>query len=74
MPSEKSSQAERDRCAVKGAMELLFTLREEFAQWLEEAQDASKHEVLENVLSHIETLESEYRTREAELEKARKAR
>jgi len=74
MPSEKISQAERDLCAVKGAMELLFTLREEFAQWLEEAQDASKHEVLENVLSHVETLESEYRTREAELEKAQKPR
>jgi hypothetical protein len=74
MPSEKLSQPERDLHEVKGAMDVLFSLREEFAQWLEEAQDESKHEVLENVLAHIETLESEYRAREAELEKARGAR
>jgi hypothetical protein len=74
MPSEKISPVERDLLELKGAMELLFTLREEFAQWLEEAQDDSKREALENVLGHIETLESEHRTREAELEKARTAR
>jgi hypothetical protein len=71
MPSEEISQVQRDLLEVKGAMELLFTLREEFAQWLEEAQDDSKREAFENVLGHIETLESEYRTREAELAKAR---
>ena len=45
-------------------------LREEFAQWVEEAQDQSKHEALENVLAHIEALESEYRIREEKLKQA----
>jgi hypothetical protein len=71
MPSEEISQVQRDLLEVKGAMELLFTLREEFAQWLEEAQDDSKREAFENVLGRIETLESEYRTRQAELAKVR---
>lgn len=52
---------------VKGGLEVLFTLREEFAQWVEEAQDASKQEALENVLAHIEALESEYRIRQEKL-------
>ena len=58
---------------IKGGLDLLFSLREEFAQWVEEAQDESKHEALENVLAHIETIEGEYRVRQAELEKQRKS-
>jgi hypothetical protein len=46
---------------------VLFTLREEFAQWVEEAQDKSKQEALENVLAHVEALESEYRIRQEKL-------
>jgi hypothetical protein len=48
------------------ALDLLFELREEFAQWVEEAQDDSKREALENVLGHIEALQSEYRNRQQE--------
>lgn len=48
---------------LKGALDILFTLKEEFAQWAEEAQDASKKEALENVLAHVENMESEYRRR-----------
>lgn len=55
---------------VKGALEVLFTLREEFAQWVEEAQDQSKQEALENVLAHIEALEGEYRIRDEKLRQA----
>jgi hypothetical protein len=44
-------------------------LREEFAQWVEEAEDDSKKEALENVLGHIEGLEREYRRRQEELQK-----
>jgi hypothetical protein len=48
---------------LKGALGVLFELREEFAQWVEEAQDASKHEALDNVLAHVENIEAEYRRR-----------
>ena len=48
---------------LKGSLDILFTLKEEFAQWVEEAQDASKKEALENVLTHVENMEGEYRRR-----------
>ena len=64
MPSDNGSS---ELHQVKGALEVLFTLREELAQWVEEAQDASKQEALENVLAHIEALESEYRIRQEKL-------
>jgi len=67
------SERERQFDELKGALDLLFELREEFAQWVEEAQDGSKREALENVLGHIEALESEYRTRQEELKKAKSA-
>ena len=66
------SERERQLCELKGASDLLFELREEFAQWAEEAQDASKREALENVLGHIEALESEYRKRQEELRRKTK--
>lgn len=72
MPSDSTSELDLELREVKGGLDLLFTLREEFAQWVEEAQDESKHEALENVLAHIETIEGEYRVREAELRKQRK--
>jgi hypothetical protein len=52
---------------IKGALDILFELREEFAQWVEEAQDESKQEALENVLGHVEAMEQEYKRRHAEL-------
>lgn len=52
---------------IKGALDLIFELREEFAQWAEEAQDESKQEALENVLGHVEAVEREYKRRHAEL-------
>lgn len=53
-----------------GALDVLFTLREEFAQWLEEAQDEARKEELENVYRHISTMEDEYqRRREAAVKK-----
>ncbi|MGI9401347.1 MAG: hypothetical protein ACR2O0_08850 [Rhizobiaceae bacterium] len=48
---------------LKGALDVLFTLKEEFAQWADEAQDGSKHESLDNVLNHVENMEAEYRKR-----------
>lgn len=57
----KPTSPEREQ--IKGALEVLFTLKEEFAQWAEEAQDKSKKEALDNVLMHIENLDSEYHRR-----------
>jgi hypothetical protein len=63
------SASENELSEVKGALDLLFELREEFAQWVEEAEDGSKQEALENVLGHIEGLEREFRRRQEELQK-----
>ena len=70
--TDSLSELERQLSEVKGARDLLFELREDFAQWLEEAQDGSKREALENVLGHVEALESEYRRRHEELQKEAK--
>jgi hypothetical protein len=66
------SELERQLNELTGALDLLFELREEFAQWVEEAADGSKREALANVLGHIEALESEYRKRHEELQKKAK--
>jgi hypothetical protein len=71
--TDSVSERERQLSELKGAMDLLFELREEFAQWLEEAEDGSKREELENVLGHIEALEREYRNRREELQKKAKS-
>jgi len=46
-----------------GALDILDILREEMEQWLEEAEDNSKQECLENVLGHIGSIEESYRER-----------
>jgi hypothetical protein len=51
-----------------GALDIIGQLRQEMEQWLEEAQDASKHETLENVVGHLRVMEDEYRRRSAELQ------
>jgi hypothetical protein len=73
MPSERTSPLERELYELKGGLDLLFTLREEFEQWVGEAQDGSKREALENVLAHIEALEGEYRIRQQKLQTERGA-
>ncbi len=70
MPDKAVSQRQSQLHEIKGALDLLFSLREEIAQWVEEAQDESKHEALENVLGHIEALEGEYRSRQERLTEA----
>ena len=73
MPGESNASLETELQQTIGALEILETLREEFAQWLEEAEDDSKHEALENVLGHIEAMEEEYKGRRNELDKQLKA-
>ena len=50
-----------------GAVDILFLLREEMEQWLEEAQDSSKREALENVVGHLQAMEEEYKHRRDKL-------
>ena len=52
---------------VTGALDIIVLLREEMEQWLEEAQDDSKHETLENVVGHLQAMEDEYKHRSADL-------
>jgi hypothetical protein len=47
MSGASMSDQERELHEVNGCLELLFTLRSEFAQWLGEAQDGSAREALE---------------------------
>jgi hypothetical protein len=53
---------------LAGALDIIVLLREEMEQWLEEAQDDSKHETLENVVGHLLAMEDEYKHRSAELQ------
>lgn len=53
-----------------GALDIIDLLREEFEQWLEEAQDESKRECLENVVGHIGAIEVRYRQRLNEMQTA----
>lgn len=69
MASDKISQLERELHEVIGGLDLLDALREEIEQWLAEAQDESQKEALDNVLGHIEVIETEYRTRQEGLQK-----
>jgi hypothetical protein len=55
-----------------GAIDIISLLREEMDQWLEEAQDMSKQETLENVVGHLGAMEEEYRERRTALEAAAK--
>jgi hypothetical protein len=65
------TDTQRELHEITGALDVLFTLREEFAQWLEEAQSEERKEELENVYRHIEAMEQEYqRRREAAAAKA----
>lgn len=52
---------------LMGALDAIDLLREEMEQWLEEAQDASKRECLENVVDHLGAMEQEYKRRLAAL-------
>jgi hypothetical protein len=66
MSSESGQTPANEREEIAGALEVLGTLREEFEQWLGEAQNDSKRETLENVLGHIVAMEIEYQRRRDE--------
>jgi len=63
MPDNQTSNKRDELHKLMGALDILTILREEMEQWLEEAQDASKQESLENVVGHIKAMEEEYKIR-----------
>jgi hypothetical protein len=69
MSHESQQQVVEELQQTAGALDVLFTLREEFATWLEEAGDESAKEALENVQRHIIDMEIEFQRRRAETEK-----
>jgi hypothetical protein len=58
-----SAKPQQELNEIAGALDVLFTLREEFAQWLEEAQSEERKEELENVYRHVAAMEEEYKHR-----------
>jgi hypothetical protein len=63
MPSTGGNDAQAELHQINGALDVLFTLREEFATWLEEAQSEERKEELDNVYRHVEAMEQEYQRR-----------
>ncbi|MGD2056363.1 MAG: hypothetical protein PVJ15_06110 [Gammaproteobacteria bacterium] len=63
MPDKSTSELRAELHELIGAVDILTLLREEMEQWLEEAQDTSKQETLENVVGHLEAMEVEYTRR-----------
>lgn len=66
-------QSQQELSEIKGALDVLFTLREEFATWVEEAQDGERKEELDNVYQHVLAMEEEYQRRRNELLKKSKS-
>ncbi|WP_336491644.1 hypothetical protein [Methylobacterium nigriterrae] len=62
------SKPERTLENLKGGAEILDTLREEFAQWLGEANEEGQREAYENVLGHVDAMVREYAQRLQEAE------
>jgi hypothetical protein len=57
---QKMSELERTLENLKGGAEVLDTLREEFSQWLGEANEEGQREAYENVLGHVDAMVREY--------------
>ena len=57
------NEAQRELNEITGALDVLFTLREEFATWVEEAQSEERKEELDNVFRHVVALEEEFQRR-----------
>lgn len=73
MSNESQQQIAEELQQILGALDVLFTLREEFATWVEEARDESSKEALENVQRRVIDVEAEFQRRREEAEKKLKA-
>jgi len=71
MAGNTPATADRELSEIAGALDVLFTLREEFAQWLEEAQSEERREELQNVFRHVAAMEDEYKRRREAAERKR---
>ena len=67
MATESDPKSGQELSEIKGALDVLFTLREEFATWVEEAQDQARKEELDNVYQHVLAMEGEYHRRLEEI-------
>jgi len=66
MDDEKRDELNR----LIGASDMISLLLEEMEEWLEEAQNESKQETLENVVGHLAAMQQEYRRRRVALQEA----
>ena len=73
MSNESQQQIAEELQQILGALDVLFTLREEFATWVAEAHDESSKEALENVQRRVVDVEAEFQRRREEAEKKLKA-
>ncbi len=64
MDDEKRDELNR----LIGASDMISLLLEEMEEWLEEAQNESKQETLENVVGHLAAMQQEYRRRRVALQ------
>lgn len=71
MAGDTPATPDRELSEIAGALDVLFTLREEFAQWLEEAQSEERREELENVFRHVAAMEDEFKRRREAAERKR---
>ncbi len=74
MSNESRQKIAEELQQTLGALDVLFTLREEFATWVEEARDESSKEALENVQRRVVDVEADFQRRREEAEKKLKAR
>ena len=68
MTGKNLSELERAIASAKGSLEVISTLKEEFSEWRDEANNEGEKEALDNVIGHIEELGREYDTRLQEAE------
>jgi hypothetical protein len=71
MASNGKVEPDNELSEVRGALQILSDLREQFEQWRGEEEDKAKLETLDNVIAHIEEIESEYRIRQEKLQKTK---
>lgn len=73
MSDESRQQIAEELQQILGALDVLLTLREEFATWVEEAHDESSKEALENVQRRVIDMEAEFQRRRDEAKKKLKS-
>ena len=71
MPGDSNVRPEAELLEVNGGLQILSDLRAQFEQWRGEEEDKAKLETLDNVIAHIEEIESEYRIRQEKLQKTK---